>query len=85
MKTKILIIGTTCCALLAACNSKEEEKETFKTYEPKEKIVVDPIKRGEYLVNAVGCHDCHTPKKPTESGMTLDTDACFPVIQQTKN
>lgn len=35
---------------------------------------MDPIKRGEYLVNAVGCHDCNTPKKPTDRGMALDTD-----------
>jgi len=24
---------------------------------------VDPVKRGEYLVNTSGCHDCHTPWK----------------------
>lgn len=22
---------------------------------------VDPVSRGEYLVNTTGCHDCHTP------------------------
>lgn len=75
MKSKNVIFATTLCALLAACNSNEKEKRAIKTYEPKEtQIAVDPIKRGEYLVNAVGCHDCHTPKKPTNRGMALDTD-----------
>jgi mono/diheme cytochrome c family protein len=30
------------------------------------------VKRGEYLVNLGGCHDCHTPKKMTEKGMEFD-------------
>jgi hypothetical protein len=74
MKPKTLIYATTFCTLIAACNSTAKEKKTTKLYEPKETITLDPIKRGEYLVNAVGCHDCHTPKKPTDRGMTLDTD-----------
>ena len=31
-------------------------------------------KRGEYLVNFGGCHDCHTPKKMGPKGPELDTD-----------
>lgn len=30
--------------------------------------------RGEYLVNIMGCADCHTPKKMTERGPVLDMD-----------
>ncbi|MDT0641404.1 c-type cytochrome [Zunongwangia sp. F363] len=30
--------------------------------------VKDSIKRGEYLVNAIGCHDCHSPKRMGEQG-----------------
>lgn len=29
----------------------------------------DPVKRGEYLVNIGGCHDCHTPKNMAPGGM----------------
>lgn len=29
------------------------------------------IKRGEYLVTAMGCHDCHSPKKPGPNGLEL--------------
>jgi mono/diheme cytochrome c family protein len=32
----------------------------------------DPVKRGEYLVNIGGCHDCHTPKIFTEKGPQPD-------------
>ncbi|WP_414473815.1 c-type cytochrome [Microvirga sp. M2] len=30
------------------------------------------VKRGEYLVNAVGCHDCHTPMKMGANGPEPD-------------
>jgi mono/diheme cytochrome c family protein len=32
------------------------------------------VKRGEYLVNFGGCHDCHSPKVFTEKGPELDPD-----------
>ena len=32
----------------------------------------DPVKRGEYLVNAMGCNDCHTPWKPGPNGPEMD-------------
>ncbi len=32
------------------------------------------VKRGEYLVNFGGCHDCHTPKKLGAKGPELDTE-----------
>lgn len=32
-----------------------------------------PEERGEYLVNTMGCHDCHTPKVIGPNGPMLDT------------
>ncbi|MDB5540805.1 MAG: putative lipoprotein [Devosia sp.] len=32
----------------------------------------DLVKRGEYLVNAMGCHDCHTPLKMGPNGPEPD-------------
>jgi mono/diheme cytochrome c family protein len=32
----------------------------------------DPVARGRYLVEAIGCSDCHTPKKMGPNGPTLD-------------
>ena len=31
----------------------------------------DTINRGEYLVSAIGCHDCHSPKRMGEHGPEL--------------
>lgn len=73
MKTNILISLTLLCLLLNACNSKEEKKSP-ELYEPTKTVIEDPVERGKYLVNSIGCHDCHTPKKITEHGLTLDTD-----------
>lgn len=33
----------------------------------------DMVKRGEYLVNAMGCNDCHTPMKMGPNGPEYDT------------
>lgn len=33
---------------------------------------VDTVKRGEYLVEIMGCHDCHSPKIMTAQGPALD-------------
>jgi hypothetical protein len=33
----------------------------------------DRAARGRYLVDTLGCHDCHTPKKPGPDGPELDT------------
>jgi len=73
MKTNQLTLGMLLC-FLCACNSGEKEKKHIEMYEPvKEVATVNPIERGEHLVNAIGCHDCHTPKKFSEKGMELDT------------
>jgi hypothetical protein len=32
----------------------------------------DSIKRGEYLLNIMGCNDCHTPKVMTAQGPIMD-------------
>ena len=32
------------------------------------------LKRGEYLVNVIGCADCHAPKKMTDRGPVPDMD-----------
>ncbi|MCP9199640.1 diheme cytochrome c-553 [Gramella sp. GC03-9] len=50
--------------MFSACNDgKYEEK-------PEEQAMTlqDSIKRGEYLVKTIGCHDCHSPKRMTEQG-----------------
>lgn len=45
------------------------------TPEPGTNLTKDSlIKRGEYLVNTIGCEDCHSPKKMTPQGPVPDKD-----------
>lgn len=71
MKTNFLFFVTV-CSLFLACNSKQKEEPTVKIQEEAKLMAEDPVKRGEHLVNSIGCHDCHTPKLFTEKGMELD-------------
>jgi hypothetical protein len=34
----------------------------------------DPVARGQYLVNAMGCDDCHTPQKLGPNGLEPDLE-----------
>lgn len=50
--------------LLTSCNDKD-----YKDVPEETKMTLnDSIKRGEYLVKTIGCHDCHSPKKFGERG-----------------
>lgn len=40
-------------------------------------VAEDPVKRGEYLVNTIGCDDCHTPKKMGPKGPEPDMEFRF--------
>jgi len=72
MKKQFLTLAAL-CFILAGCNSEKKEKDTPKMYEPKTaEVEVSPLKRGEMLVNAGGCHDCHSPKKMTDRGPIPD-------------
>lgn len=63
------------CLLFSACNNPKKDEANIKLYEAQESPQKeDPVKRGELLVNAIGCHDCHSPKKMTEKGPILDPD-----------
>lgn len=49
---------------IVSCNNKN-----YKEVPNEKKMTLnDSIKRGEYLVKTIGCHDCHSPKRMTERG-----------------
>ena len=51
---------------LSSCNNNN-----YKEVPAQKKMTLnDSIKRGEYLVKTIGCHDCHSPKAMTERGPT---------------
>ena len=74
MKNQLLTFAAL-CILFTGCNSEKKEKEISTLYEPKTtEVKVSPIKRGEMLVSAVGCNDCHSPKKMTDRGPIFDPE-----------
>lgn len=70
MRNEILILAAISIAattfFIACQDGKASEK-------PKTIVMTeqDKIKRGEYLVNSIGCDDCHSPKKVTAEGFEI--------------
>lgn len=79
MKKSFLILAAIIAAgvssaLLVSCNSNANAGNTIG------EVVISKdslIKRGSYLVNAMGCDDCHSPKKFGPQGMELDMEHRF--------
>ncbi len=75
MKTKLLLTIAACANVMLiffAC--QEQPKEPVASEKPtKEELV----KRGEYLVNTMGCDDCHSPKIFTAQGPVPDPERRF--------
>lgn len=53
--------------LLSSCNDNNKKYEEVKQ-EEKAMTQADSISRGEYLIQTIGCTDCHTPKRMGERG-----------------
>ena len=51
------VIAVSISVLTVACNGVEQEEKKKGSL-----TNAELVKRGEYLVNAVGCDDCHSPK-----------------------
>ena len=70
MKTTIMLL---LCAFVLLMGCKEHKPEVQETaVETPENL--DLTARGEYLVNIMGCVDCHSPKKMTDQGPVPDMD-----------
>jgi len=76
MKKTILILtaltGSVILGLIA-CTSGAAKTETASVIISKDSL----IKRGSYLVNSIGCDDCHSPKKFGPNGPELDMEHRF--------
>jgi hypothetical protein len=69
-----LAVATTASITFISCNSKANTKEAIG------EVVISQdslVKRGSYLVNAMGCDDCHSPKKFGPQGMEFDMEHRF--------
>ena len=77
MNRPIIISALGAAILFAACSpEKKKEVAAYDTYEipttPTPPTQEELIARGKYLVNAVGCDDCHSPKIMTAHGPEPD-------------
>ncbi len=65
-------IAITVFAAVIACNSTDsssKNQEGMVAEISKDSL----IRRGEYLVSIMGCHDCHSPKIFSPQGVSIDT------------
>jgi len=69
-------ITVLCMAVLAGCQSRPggETPQSSAPAETTPAAAVDPVARGQYLVNAIGCDDCHTPQKLGPNGLEPDLE-----------
>ncbi len=77
MRNKILILTATGLATLIfaiACNSNSKNSETNKVPQMDSIAMVE---RGSYLVNTMGCDDCHSPKRMGAHGPEIIPELRF--------
>ncbi|TNE80453.1 MAG: diheme cytochrome c-553 [Bacteroidetes bacterium] len=75
---KIILSAIGLSVLALACTQQNTSNDASKTVEVNP--VADSLKlleSGAYMVNAIGCDDCHTPKKMTEFGPAPDMEVRF--------
>lgn len=68
-----LIVAATAMIVIACNEGKAKTSDTTTPALSQEAL----IKRGEYIVTAAGCDDCHTPKKMGPNGPDIDIDRRF--------
>jgi mono/diheme cytochrome c family protein len=58
--------------LLVSCQQKKEKslEEIVENQIP----IMDLVEHGKYMVDVLGCADCHTPKKMTDKGPVFDME-----------
>lgn len=59
-------------ASIAACKSSASDKKAERPTVP-----TDPVTRGAYLVNGMGCDDCHSPKRMGPNGPEVIAELRF--------
>lgn len=84
------VLGLSICLLLSGMLSSCKDAEAKKEYQPAptepEKVALSKeqlVKRGEYLVNTIGCQDCHSPKRMGERGPEYIKELAFSGYQAT--
>ena len=73
---RLLMFALLFALLFSSC--KKDSYAKVPETDPAEELAAvtkeDKIKRGEYLVNTIGCGDCHSPKRMGEKGSEFDPE-----------
>ena len=72
MDAKISLAALVLLALFTSC--KEKNTLAIEPVPEESAMAENRVQHGEYLVNILGCTDCHTPKKMTPQGPIPDKD-----------
>jgi cytochrome c553 len=73
LKTKTVVVMSLLATIIfVAARCTSSEAETVSTPAPMPEPVVS-IERGQHLVTAGACHDCHSPKLMTTEGPKVDS------------
>jgi mono/diheme cytochrome c family protein len=70
MKKTLMMLVCGAFVLYACNNAGTKEKPEQTQHQPTPQ---DAVARGKYLVNVMGCNDCHSPKMMTPQGPVPDT------------
>lgn len=74
-KTVSFILTISCCCFLSCKPSGSGKPVEAEISEPEQvESTQAAVKRGEYLVTIMGCHDCHSPKKFGPNGPQPDPE-----------
>lgn len=71
MKGRGIVILLFSCILWVGC--KEKKSENLEVIE-NTNLDTNLVEHGKYMVNVLGCADCHTPKKMTQEGPIHDME-----------
>ncbi|MFH6602394.1 c-type cytochrome [Maribacter algicola] len=75
MRIKITFIMAALVTILLACTEKKAKDTTIASSETESKAdAPNKVERGKYMVDVLGCADCHTPKKMSEHGPVNDIE-----------
>ncbi len=76
MKKQLIIVGTLAFGLvsLLSLNNLKPKNNQATSNQRNPPYTKSQIEKGKYLVEIMGCGDCHAPKKMTAQGPILDPD-----------
>jgi hypothetical protein len=77
MKKLTILVTVASTIFFVACSentSKTEQTPATTMASSVEPSHSEMVKKGEYLVSIMGCHDCHSPKKMTQQGPVPDPE-----------